>query len=330
MMIPLLLLAGALQNTGGLTPGPDDVYLRVVDAGPALCTVTSIPGGHYLVYDTGHWTGTNCITAVRDIVAGSEIDLLIISHPDGDHVGEAREIIDEYFVHRMIRTGHRGTSGAWDEMNEATGRAATRGTTIINLQTSELVPGEQLRLGDATLTLIAGWGDWTRTSLSAAERRNVISIVARLDYHGASVLYAGDTIGRRLTDPDSACKDAEAVMVANAAVTLASDVLIAPHHGGNNASSTCFIQAVDPRFVIFSAGHRFHHPTGATAARYLAHGVPADHIYRTDLGDDEGGAEWDAGRVAGCRDGRGDDGVDVLLHPDGSVAIAYRGDATGC
>lgn len=72
-----------------LQPGPNDVYIRVVDAGAGLCTVTEVPGEHYMVYDGGHWTGSNCLQAVRDIVDGGQIDLLIISHSDADHLGEA-------------------------------------------------------------------------------------------------------------------------------------------------------------------------------------------------------------------------------------------------
>ena len=40
---------------------------------------------------------------------------------------------------------------------------------------------------------------------------------------------------------------------------MSSFVLIAPHHGADNASSTCFIRAVDPHWVIFPAGHAHEH-----------------------------------------------------------------------
>jgi hypothetical protein len=148
---------------------------------------------------------------------------------------------------------------------------------------------------------------------------------------GKSVLYTGDTVGRRRNDPDSACKDAEAVMVENAAnVPLDSDVLIAPHHGGNNASSSCFIAAVDPEFVVFSAGHRYDHPTDSAAQRYIDHGVSVQNMFRTDRGDDEGGAEWDEGRIAGCHDQDGDDDVEIVLPASGPAKVRYRQPASGC
>jgi competence protein ComEC len=65
--------------------------------------------------------------------------------------------------------------------------------------------------------------------------------------------------------------------------------MTAPHHGGNNGSSNCFIRAVNPQYVIFSAGRGHHHPTQAAADRYIANGVPVENLFRTDRGDNEGG-----------------------------------------
>jgi competence protein ComEC len=135
-----------------------------------------------------------------------------------------------------------------------------------------LVPGTTIPLGEATVTLNAGWPVWTDPGPTDSERRNAISVVVRLEYRGRSVLFTGDTVGGRLTDFDDACKDAEKVMVDrhNAGqVSLKADVLIASHHGGNNGSATCFIQAIDPQFVVFSSGHDHQHPTHNAANRFL-------------------------------------------------------------
>lgn len=315
-----------------LQPGPNDAYVRVVDVGPALCTVTEIPGKHYMVYDAGHWTGDECLDAVRDIVDGKRIDLLIISHSDSDHLGEADNILFEYTANQIIWTGFpRWDTGNWRQANHAIAGEARFGSSVWNLQTVDLEVGKSIPLGDATVTLIAGWPKWTEAGPTASEKRNAISIVVRLDYQGSSVLFTGDTVGRRKTDPDTACKDAEKVMVdRQAQVPIASDVLIVPHHGGNNASATCFILAVDPTFVIFPAGHAHDHPTDGAAQRYIKHGVPLANIFRTDRGDDEGAGEWDHGRVNGCSDGRGDDGVDIVLTNNGTVQVDYRQSSSGC
>lgn len=55
--------------------------------------------------------------------------------------------------------------------------------------------------------------------------------------------------------------------------SLRIDVMIAPHHGGNNGSSRCFIEATTPTHVIFSAGHQHDHPADVTAQRYIDFGI---------------------------------------------------------
>ena len=78
---------------------PNDVYIRVVDVGPGLCTVAKIPGDetdHYFVYDAGHWVGSNCLDAINEIVETEFIDVMILSHSDSDHIGEVAEILDVY------------------------------------------------------------------------------------------------------------------------------------------------------------------------------------------------------------------------------------------
>lgn len=332
-MMHALSLALALQAAGGLTPGPGDLYVRVVDVGAGLCTITAIPGGSYMIYDAGHWQSTQCLAAAREIVDADDVDLMIVSHTDSDHLGEADELLGAFNVRRVIHTGMLRTSDAWQNFHEAVPREVLDGASVMNLQSMDLVPGTVIRLGNATVTLIAGWGAWAGPGLSTSERRNVVSIVVRLDFAGSSILYTGDTVGRRIGDPVTACKDAEAFMVNNhtaGTASIAADVIIAPHHGADNGSSTCFIQAVNPDFVVFSAGHDYEHPRTATADRYHAAGVPWTHMYRTDLGDAEGGGEWTRGRVAGCTDPRGDDDVDIVIRADGTVAVAYRGPATGC
>src|SRR5574341_111333 len=329
-MIHALSVAFVVQAAGGLTPGPADLYVRVVDVGPGLCTITKIPNGHYLIYDAGHWQSTQRLAAARQIVDGDEVDLLVISHSDSDHLGEADDILAAFNVRHIVRTGMVRTSDAWDNYNQAVAREAGEGASVMNLQSEPLVPGASMALGDATVTLVAGWGEWTGSGLTTAERRNVVSIVVRLDFAGASILYTGDTVGRRITDPDDSCKDAEAFMVANhdaGTVSLKASVIIAPHHGADNASSECFIQSVDPDYVVFSAGHEYQHPRRNAAERYHAHGVPWTHMYRTDLGDDEraeGNEEWARGRVAGCTDRRGDNDVEIVIRDNGTVEVAYR------
>jgi len=113
-------------------------------------------------------------------------------------------------------------------------------------------------------------------------------------------------------------------------VPIQSQVLIAPHHGADNGSSTCFIKAVNPKFVIFSAGSIHHHPRTKVAKRYTDNGVKVENMFRTDRGDDEGGTEWKHGRIENCNDSRGDDDIEIIFPQQGKPKVAYRQSSQGC
>jgi len=66
---------------------------------------------------------------------------------------------------------------------------------------------------------------------------------------------------------------------------LASDILLAPHHGSNTSSSYAFIKQVMPQFVVYSSGYRnsFGHPTQRTRKRYQELGSRAYISYETGM-----------------------------------------------
>ena len=108
-------------------------------------------------------------------------------------------------------------------------------------------------------------------------------------------------------------------------VAIASDVLIAPHHGSRESSSAEFIAAVSPDWVIIPAGRSAHdHPHRETGERYLAAKVNPARILRTDRHDDEGEKEWPCGRIDGHEDSVGDDDVDISVSASGDLEVAYR------
>ena len=266
------------------------------------------------------------------LIAG-DIDLMIISHSDADHLGDGKRILEEKRVKQTILAGEPRDTGSFKDLMDALGKEVKEGGSVHNLQSVDLIPGSTIHLGEATVTLMAGWPRWTESGPTDSERRNAISVVVRLEYRGRSVLFTGDTVGRRLSDPDDACKDAEKVMVDRAGeLPLRADVLIASHHGGNNGSATCFIEAIQPQFVVFSAGHDHQHPTHDAATRFLTHAsLEPKQLFRTDFGDDEDGTfEWKAGSIEGCSYPAGDDDVEIALRANGSVDVDYLRRPEGC
>ncbi len=92
------------------------------------------------------------------------------------------------------------------------------------------------------------WGQ----GLSRAERRNAGSIVIRLQFRDRAILFTGDAVGRHTGDPLDTLIASERIMVEQSPVIrIDADVLIAPHHGADNASSTV---AIEPRRSVYRSG----------------------------------------------------------------------------
>ncbi len=315
-----------------------DAHIRVVDVGPGLCVVAQIPGKHAMVYDTGPGGG-GCLAAVRELVPDKVIDLMVLSHSDIDHIRETQPILDETRVLTIIHPGDpRGV--AVDAVRAAIN---SEGADVWSLASRPIPPGQRFALGNATATFVAGWSDGHQTEgsgeppLSGGPLNNALSTVIRFEYGGHSVLLTGDTVGRVIDGPSGQCMYAERKMVENKVrAPIRSDVLIGQHHGADNATSNCFIAAVHPQFVVFSAGHKFGHPTQAAAERLFTTLGPAVQVFRTDRGDDERTTdhkrEWIFGSLKNCTDEKGDDDVEIFLPSSRAapVRVEYKMASNRC
>jgi competence protein ComEC len=96
------------------------------------------------------------------------------------------------------------------------------------------------------------------------------SCVLKVEAAGGRALLPGD-IERR----------SEEELVRRAQGRLRADVLLAPHQGSRTSSTPGFVQAVEPRIVIFPVGYRnrFGHPHREVMRRYVDAGT---RVYRTD------------------------------------------------
>ena len=65
-----------------------------------------------------------------------------------------------------------------------------------------------------------------------------------------------------------------------------------------------------------------HHPRAAVAQRYLDHGVRLENVFRTDLGDNEGGSEWSHG-ATNASNRKGDYDIEIIIQPAGEVTVQY-------
>ncbi|WP_284202227.1 DNA internalization-related competence protein ComEC/Rec2 [Psychromonas marina] len=116
--------------------------------------------------------------------------------------------------------------------------------------------GMQWRLGKLNVEILSP------TKLTNNDNNN--SCVLRISDSKTSLLLTGDIEKRQ-----------ETLLVNQLAEKLSSDILLAPHHGSRHSSSEAFIAAVNPSWVIFSAGfmNQWKFPADEVLERYQKQAV---------------------------------------------------------
>ena len=105
----------------------------------------------------------------------------------------------------------------------------------------------------------------------AARKPNAVSCVLRVaDARGHSLLLTGDIE-----------REQELRLAGRSGDALHAEVLLVPHHGSRTSSTSAFVAAVAPRWVLFPVGYRnrFRHPHPDVWERWSAGGA---RLERTD------------------------------------------------
>jgi beta-lactamase superfamily II metal-dependent hydrolase len=218
--------------------------------------------------------------------------------PDADHINSAWQVLQNYEVKKVLWTGFEAsmvggnTTRTFKRLDSMLSIRPDAENINLNELDSTITPGTGFSIGSAKFTFLCRFGqphpDWS--GLCSSEKLNAVSIVMKLEFKGNSILFTGDAVGRHLDDPADALLATEEFLVNNAPDLLPSTIVIAPHHGARNGSSSDFFRLTQPQFVIFPSGHNHPHPTTRTDNLYLQT-VSVNNIYRTDRGDDEGTGE---------------------------------------
>ena len=190
------------------------------------------------------------------------IDLVILTHPDADHVGGLGAALDECEVLAVMETGQAG-GAVWRDFRE---KVELEGACSI-----DAAAGDVFDLNDLRVEVIAP----SREAESAGEAAagNNLSLVCRLSGPGFSLLVTGDI------------EEEEEEWLMQTGRDLRADVLKVPHHGGFAASSGRFFARTMPLLSVISVGkdNKYGHPTDATLHELERSG---SRIYRTDEGGD--------------------------------------------
>ncbi|MFT7644917.1 MAG: competence protein ComEC [Candidatus Paceibacteria bacterium] len=239
----LLVLAGAsvlLWFPNVTSSSTTSNYLTVrfldVEQGDAIQVIT--PDGYEMLIDGGPSSAVLLELAKDRSFFDRSIDVVMATHPDTDHVAGLSDVFERYSVSWLFETSVESKTSAAVAYRRA---AQDEGAHIITAQA-----GQTVQLGaSTTVRILSPKGDTTHWSSNSA------SIIVQIIYGDIEFMLTGDA-------PSSI----EEYLVGKYSNTLESEVLKLGHHGSKTSSSDIFLDAVEPQFVVVSAGkdNRYGHP----------------------------------------------------------------------
>lgn len=241
-------------DSNQLAARPSDLNLEVhfINIGQGDATLIIYDDFHILI-DGGHNGTEEKLLDYLDKQQVDDIEILVATHPDADHIGGLAEVMEQYEVHLIIDSGESHSSQTYKDYYEAVKKQQARGAIYLAdddliFSLSEQITFEIIETGDEN-------GD-----------RNNNSVVAKLSYNDIDFLFTGDMESK--TEQKILARHLEA------------EILKAGHHGSKTSSSTEFLDVVKPETVIISAGlnNSYGHPHRSLMERLQRY---TDDIYVT-------------------------------------------------
>lgn len=223
-------------------PEVGEVTLTLLDVGQGLSVVVQT-SNQALVFDTGARfsdkfdMGSRVVVPFLQAKNITQLDMLIISHADNDHIGGAKAVLDTVPTEKILTSVparlaqyhaincYAGDSWEWDQV-----------------KFSILSPSKQ-----------------------AFKNENDNSCVLKIETKQGRFLLTGDIEAI-----------AEEYLVTYQAEQLRAEVLIAPHHGSKTSSTEPFLRSVQPSIILIPADtpNRFSFPHTEVVLRYKQLGIP--------------------------------------------------------
>ena len=187
------------------------------------------------------------------------LDLVVLTHPERDHLFGLLEVLERYKIKNILWTGIVRDTAEWEEWVKL---IKEEGAQIIIAQA-----GQRIILQKEPFILFDILNPFENLEDREFKNSNDTSIVVNLVFKDVSFLFTGD-ISNKIEKK----------------LTVDSDILKVAHHGSKTSSSPEFLQAVSPEVVVISVGeNKYGHPAPEVLANLKQFNI--EILITKELGD---------------------------------------------
>ncbi|MCM3616480.1 MBL fold metallo-hydrolase [Sutcliffiella horikoshii] len=223
-----------------------------IDVGQGDSILLQTPNGSNILIDTGPKKSAKQLLSYLKKINVTSIDLLVITHPDFDHIGGIPSLLEKIPVKKILDSGKAHTTLTFIQYKQYVWN------NIVPVQYAKEKMSLQIDPDIKIKVLNSG---------SEEKETNNASIVLHLTYGDIKYLLMGDT-------------EEEEEKRLSRKYNLESTILKVAHHGSNSSSTASFLKDVQPKIAVISAGrdNDFHHPHLPVINRLIESGAD---IYNT-------------------------------------------------
>jgi len=230
-----------------LFPYPKLLEVHFINVGQGDCIYVKTPDDKNIIIDGGgtpyddYDVGLNVLLPYLRRKGIREIDLMVLTHPDLDHLEGLIPVLEEMRVMTVIERKVEYNNEVYNKFHSQIQESDY--TEYYNVKA-----GDYIRLSDETELFIL----YPPKKIDFIDKNNFnnYSIVLKLRYKKIDFLFTGDIE-----------KAAEINLLSYWNDFLKSDILKVAHHGSKSSSSELFIEKVQPQVAVISVGQNlFGHP----------------------------------------------------------------------
>lgn len=254
-----------------------------IDVGQGNSALIAFPDGKFMLIDAGNTRtdavdGTkarqNIFATINSVTGDGEIDYVLATHPDADHVNLLDDVLEEYSVKTVIYNDSSNKTQTYQKFVDA----------ALEEPDCEIVKidGDGFAAGGNEYAFSGIYGAYSyKVTVYAAgyetfnNKANDMSPIVVLEYGGFEGIIYGD--GTTATEEwwINYIKETDNVN------EFDIDFLYVAHHGSSSSSGAEFLEFVKAEYAVISCGegNTYGHPTSSVMTRLDEKGVAT---YRTD------------------------------------------------
>jgi len=239
-----------------------DNNLKVVffDIGQGDSIFIETPQGYQVLIDGGP-SGKKVLEKLSKYIPfwDRTLDLIILTHPDYDHLAGLVYVLDRYDVKNILWTGAKKDTQTFNRWEEKIEKEKAR---IVIAKA-----GQKIKAGMAELFILYPFQGLEQGFFEKGS--NESSIILKLLFGKNYFLFTGDTI-KRIEQ-----------QLLEKGIDVSSQVLKVAHHGSKTSSSREFLQNVSPEIAVISCSktNPYGHPHESVLRNLQEFGI---NILRTD------------------------------------------------